>query len=135
VPRGIDWSGRYPRPLLDKLGVKKGARVTLLALDDAAFGRRLAERTPDISARTRQKSDLIFFGVRSRADLGRLAALRKTLNPGGAIWVVRVKGEAAAVKETDVITAAKAAALVDIKVVSFSESQSALKLVIPVAWR
>jgi hypothetical protein len=38
-------------------------------------------------------------------------------------------------KETDVIAAARDAGLVDIKVVKFSETHSALKLVIPLSRR
>ena len=41
------------------------------------------------------------WSVRYPGPLGRLAALRKTLQPAGAIWAVRVKGEAAVVKETE----------------------------------
>ena len=39
------------------------------------------------------------------------------------------------IRESDVMAAAKAAGLVDIKNASFSETHSALKLVVPVAKR
>src|SRR5258708_1032440 len=125
---------RYPRPLLDKLGVKPGLRVALVRLDDASFRRQLGERGGDVSERPRKDMDLIFFGARVTRDLLRLASLKRYLKPSGAIWVVRPKGRPA-FKETDVIAAAKAAGLVDIKVVSFSETSSALKLVIPLHLR
>ncbi len=131
----VDWSVRYPRPLLDKLGVKDGARVSLIAVPDPGFAKRLAERTEDVSTRPRKDSDLIFYGVESPRDLDRLDALRPNLKPAGAIWVLRVKGDAAVVKETNVIAAAKRQGLVDIKVVSFSDTHSALKLVIPLHLR
>ena len=54
--------------------------------------------------------------------------------PAGAIWVVWPKGRKE-LREDDVRNAAKAQGLVDIKVMSFSETLSALKLVIPVAER
>ena len=126
---------RYPRPLLDKLGVKPDARVAVVGVDDAGFLRRLESRTGDISRRARKDSDLIFLGVRSLRDLDRLAALGETIRRSGAIWVVRIKGDGAVVKESEVMAAAKRAGLVDIKVVSFSETHSALKLVIPAARR
>ena len=126
---------RYPRPLLDKLGVKPDARVAVMGVEDAGFVRSLEERTGDISRRARKESDLIFFGVRAARDLDRLAALGEMIRPAGAVWVVRAKGDGAVVKESDVMAAAKRAGLVDIKVVSFSQSHSALKLVIPVAHR
>jgi hypothetical protein len=95
----------------------------------------LSERTTDVSPRARKDSDLVFYGVTRPADLDRLDALRKTIKPAGMIWVVRLKGDGATVKETDIIIAAKAQGLVDVKVVSLSETQSALKLVIPLARR
>jgi len=128
-------SPRYPSPLLDKLGVKPGVRVALVSVSDADFRGQLAERTADVSTRARKDCDLIFFGAGNLKALDRLATLRRSIKPAGAIWVVRVKGDAAVIKETDIITAAKRQGLVDIKVVSFSETHSALKLVIPVAMR
>jgi hypothetical protein len=49
--------------------------------------------------------------------------------------VVSHKGRAATLRDVEVIAAAKAAGLVDNKVVAFSPSQTALRLVIPVAAR
>jgi hypothetical protein len=135
VKTATDWSIRYPRPLLDKLGVRPAARVTVMRIEDQGFLQRLAERTTDVSPRVRKNSDLILYGARAPKDLGRLAALRQTIKPAGAIWVVRAKGDKAAIRETDIIAAAKSQGLVDVKVVSFSETHSALKLVIPVALR
>jgi hypothetical protein len=45
------------------------------------------------------------------------------------------KGKAATLRDVDVIEAAKAVGLVDNKVVSFSPTHTALRLVIPVARR
>ena len=123
------------RPLLDKLGVKPDARVTIIGVEDDGFQKLLRERTGDISPRTRKDCDLVFYAANSLRDLDRLERLRGTIKPAGAIWVVRLKGEAAVIKETDIIAAAKTQGLVDIKVVSFSETHSALKLVIPVNQR
>ncbi len=53
----------------------------------------------------------------------------------GAIWVVSRKGKAATLRDVDVIEAAKDARLVDNKVCSFSDTHTALRLVIPVALR
>jgi hypothetical protein len=52
----------------------------------------------------------------------------------GAIWVIRPKG-VKTITEADVMTAGKAAGLVDTKVVRFSDSHTAEKLVIPLARR
>jgi hypothetical protein len=66
------------------------------------------------------------------SELPQLARLKTYLVSNGAIWVVSLKGKAAKIKDVDVIAAAKAAGLVDNKVVSFSETHTALRLVIPV---
>lgn len=125
----------YATPLLDKLGVRQGARVCLLGIDDRDFLRGLRGRTSDISAQPRNASDLIFFAADSAAGLARLARLEPYLKRDGALWVVSRKGKAATVRDVEVIAAAKAAGLVDNKVVSFSETHTALRLVIPRARR
>jgi len=56
------------------------------------------------------------------------------LAPTGALWIVRPKGTAA-ISDADVIAAGKIAGLVDVKVVRFSDTHSAEKLVIPLAKR
>ena len=61
--------------------------------------------------------------------------MKKSLQPAGAIWVLRAKGAAASVSESAVMAAGKAAGLVDTKVVAFSETHTAERLVIPVARR
>src|SRR5690349_17294840 len=74
-------SPRYPSPLLDKLGVKPGARVALVAVPDADFRSQLAERTADVSTRARADCDLIFFGAGNLKALERLASLRRSIKP------------------------------------------------------
>ena len=127
---------RNPRSLLDKLGVKPGMRVAVVGIADETFLDQLAERTDDLSRRTPKKhTDIIFFGANEVGDLARLAKLRASLTPAGAIWVVHTKGKGAAFKDTDVFAAAKRAGLVDVKVASFSATHTAEKLVVPIAKR
>jgi hypothetical protein len=124
------------RPLLDKLGVKPFHRVSVIGVDDDVFWAQLIDRAADtVKGRLRQESDLIFFAAGSLPELQHLARLKSYLVSNGAIWVVSPKGKAAKIKDVDVIAAAKAAGLVDNKVVSFSETHTALRLVIPVAQR
>jgi hypothetical protein len=132
------WAKRIKNPpgRLDKLGVKPGAKVSLVGEVEAAFVSELEGRTEDLSqGRPRAASDLIFFAAEAPADLDRLASLRKSLQPAGAIWVLRRKGPEARVSEAAVMAAGKAAGLVDTKVVSFSDTHTAERLVIPVAKR
>lgn len=124
---------RNPRSLLDKLGVKAEMRVAVIGIDDVSFLEQLAERTADISRRTPKKdTDLIFFAANELTDLARLEKLRAHLTPAGAIWVVHTKGKSAPFKDVDVFASAKRAGLVDVKVVSFSATHTAEKLVVPV---
>ncbi|MEO7761191.1 MAG: hypothetical protein ABIS68_04675 [Casimicrobiaceae bacterium] len=51
------------------------------------------------------------------------------------MWVVSKKGKDRSINDTDVIGAAKRAGLVDNKVVSFSSTHTALRLVVPLALR
>ena len=126
---------RYPRSLLDKLGVKAGARVAVVGSFPDGFLRDLAGRTDDVATgRPRKDSDLVFAAMANRKDLARLPTLRRALKPEGGIWVVWPKGQKA-FREDDVRAAGPGAGLVDVKVVSFSDTLSGLKMVIPVAHR
>lgn len=126
----------YTTPLLDKLGVKPGSRVAILAVDDEDFRALLADRTDDVTyGRPKRDTDLIFLAADSVDELGPIGALQESLRPNGAIWVVSRKGKAATLRDVAVIDAAKAVGLVDNKVVSFSPTHTALRLVIPLARR
>ncbi|HEV8488483.1 MAG TPA: hypothetical protein VGQ58_01705 [Candidatus Limnocylindrales bacterium] len=126
----------YATPLLDKLGVKPGARVAIVGVPDADFRALLADRTTDVTdGWPRPDTDLIFLAADSIDELLRIGPLQESLVPNGAIWVVSRKGKAATLRDVEVIKAAKAVGLVDNKVVSFSPTHTALRLVIPVARR
>jgi len=126
---------RYPRGLLDKLGVKPGARVAVVGDLPGDFLKDLGGRTDDVTrGRPKKDTDLVFVAMAEPKDLGRLAALRAAIKPGGGIWVVWPKGRRA-FREDDVRAAGPGAGLVDVKVVSFSDTLSGLKMVIPVAQR
>lgn len=124
------------RPLMDKLGVKPDSKVTLIGIDDETFWQQLVDRTDDaVKSRLRHDTDLIFYAADSLDQLFELGRLKTYLKPNGAIWVVSLKGKAARIKDLDVIAAARAAGLVDNKVVSFSTTHTSLRLVIPVEQR
>ena len=126
----------YTTPRLDKLGIRPGMRVALVDLDDPAFEAELRERTHDITrGDPRPETAVILFAADTEEALGRLPALRARLVANGAIWVVSHKGRLATVRDVDVMTAGRAAGLVDNKVASFDETRTSLRLVIPVALR
>jgi hypothetical protein len=130
-PEASKWAEkiRNPKSVLDKLGIKPGQVISLTGtLDPSFLGDHPWSRTLAPS------SDIIFLGASSRDELTRLVELRKSLASNGAIWVIRPKG-VSAITEGDVMAAGKAAGLVDVKVVRFSDSHTAEKLVIPVSAR
>jgi hypothetical protein len=131
------WAERITNPpsRLDKLGIKRGMTVVVVGMRDEPFqreiedrGARVASRAPDATA------DAIFYGANTHAALDRLPSLRRALKPAGALWVVRPKGRAE-ITEAGTMAAGTRAGLVDVKVVSFSNSHTAEKFVIPVAQR
>ena len=124
------------RPLLDKLGVKVFHRISVIGVGDETFWAQLIDRAADsVKGRLRKDSDLIFFAADSLSELQHLSRLKTYLVSNGGIWVVSLKGKAAKIKDVDVIAAAKAAGLVDNKVVAFSATHTSLRLVIPVRQR
>jgi hypothetical protein len=128
----------YTRPLIDKLGVKPGMRIAIVGpVDpDGALQGLLEERTDDVTVGSpAADTDLVFVAADSHAELSQLGDLRRRIRQNGAIWVVSLKGRAATIRDVEVMAAAKANDLVDNKVVSFSATHTALRLVIPVALR
>lgn len=124
------------RPLVEKLGIRPGARVAIVGLPDEALRSMLRQRGADfVEGDPPSGTELIFLAADVHEQLKRLAALRQRLKPDGAIWVVSRKGKAATLRDIDVIAAAVANGLVDNKVVSFSPTHTALRLVIPRARR
>jgi hypothetical protein len=125
----VDYSHRS---LLDKLGVKEGTRLAVLDVDDEGFESELAERR--VKAVGRAPADIVVWAVDEPADLARLPTLIDWIRPAGALWAVWAKGRKE-LNENHVREAALDAGLVDVKVVRFSATHSALKLVVPKARR
>src|SRR5262249_16691837 len=125
---------RNPRGRLEKLGVKTGMAVMLVGDFEPEFPAEIA--AAGVSAPVAEAPiDLVFFAADDFPDLACLPDLRRLLAPAGAIWVVSPTGKGAALKDTDVMAAARECGLVDTKVVAFSPTHTALRLSIPKASR
>jgi hypothetical protein len=123
------------RSRVEKLGVKKGADVLLLGIeDDAAFLKELRGAGAAIRTSGVQQADLIFAVFRRREDLRRLPPLVPRMKAAGALWTLRPKGSKD-LTESEMMRAGQDAGLVDVKVVSFSDVLTAEKFVVPVASR
>ena len=124
------------KPRAAKLGLRPGARVAILGVDDPDLPGELALFTGDVTnGLPGASTDLVFLAADAPADLAVLPELRACLRPDGAVWVVSRKGRAATLRDVEVMAAARSAGLVDNKVVAFSGTHTALRLVIPRAAR
>jgi hypothetical protein len=136
-PAAAKWAARITNPpsRLDKLGVKAGLTVVAIDIDDDRFLKEMMQRSATVLTDARKgEADLVFFGAENRKALGKLAGFTSLIKSNGAFWVIRPKGKTV-ITESDVMAAGKKAGLVDVKVVSFSETHTAEKFVIPVAKR
>ena len=122
------------RPLLDKLGVKAGMRIALVAFEDAPFASDLAARGAAV-VEPEAGLDMLFFRVDQPAELHRIGELRRLIHDAGAIWVLRTKGSGLTVRDVDVIEAGRVFDLVDNKIASFSDTLAAMRLVVPLNQR
>ena len=126
---------QHPPSRLDKLGARPEWRVSAIGVADEPFLKELERIVAHLSiGRVTKGSDAIFFGVSREAELARLEKLKASLEPNGALWIIRPKGRPE-ISERATMAAGKAAGLVDVKVVSFSATHTAEKFVIPVSAR
>ena len=121
----------HPKSTVDKLGIKASATISALnlpgdptMLDAEKSVAAFADRTP------LQNSDMIFFGATTASDLAAIKKFVPSLAAGGALWIVYPKSRKE-IAEIQVLDAGRAAGLVDIKVVSYSATHTALKFVRP----
>jgi hypothetical protein len=131
------WADRITNPptRLAKLGIKPGMRILLVGRIDATFVEELQAAGGTILGRAASApADVIFFALEQKESLDDLKVLSSRIVPSGAIWTLREKGRRE-VTEADTMAGGKRAGLVDVKVVSFSDTLTAEKFVIPVAKR
>ncbi len=125
----------HPKTTAEKLGIKPGLVILAVGMADGDFVQDLRAKAGKFSnSKPLRNCDLVFFGVQSPAELVRIKKLVPLLSSAGALWIVYPKG-GQAIQQQQVFGAGKAAGLVDVKVVSFSASHTALKFVRPKAKR
>jgi hypothetical protein len=132
-PQAAKWREKIvnPKSLLDKLGVKSGQTVSLVGTFPADFRKSLQEMGAGVgNEKTAKDSTCIFFAANKKQDLSRLPSVAKSVHGATALWLVYPKGQTM-ITEADVRSSGLRAGLVDIKVVSFSATHTALKFVLP----
>ncbi|MBI4543721.1 MAG: DUF3052 family protein [Gemmatimonadetes bacterium] len=157
-PLADKWAHRilHPKSLIDKLDIKPVAAALVIDIPDEEFWQQLRAEKPQVTvtsvdtiaralagpaAPARIPSvpqdapfDMVLFRAETREELAHLPHLRRCVKPNGAVWVVTPRGKPE-VRDVEVIAAARDAGLVDVKVVRFSGTHTALKLVVPVKQR
>ncbi len=121
----------HPKSTAQKLGIKPGLAISALHLTGDPTMQDASRTAATFSdAKPIKASDMIFFGATTTSDLLDLPKLIPSLAVTGTLWIVYPKGRKA-ITELQVLIAGRAARLVDIKVVSYSATHTALKLVRP----
>jgi hypothetical protein len=135
-PKAEKWRDRIanPKSLLDKLGVKPGDAVWLQGSFSADFLADLKQRGALVSRGKSPAPSWIFLAADSLADLANVKSAARTLRTSAALWIIYPKGQKS-ITEHDVRGSGLRAGLTDVKVASFSPTQTALKFVIPIANR
>ena len=105
-------------------------KVALAHFESADFVNLLRERTTDlVRGKPKTRCDMVIMGANSKPDLELLREVKTWIEPNGAIWVIRPKGPASPLRDTDLIDAGLAAGLVDNKIASFSDTHGAMRFV------
>lgn len=120
-----------PKTVIEKLGVVPGLKVAIVGRFETAFRTQIMNALgvkPGV--RAVPGCDLVFYLLVHENDVEKFPELVPAIAPDGGIWAVYPRGRKDLSEDT-VRTAARAAGLVDIKVVRISEKHGALKLVIP----
>lgn len=125
----------HPKSRIEKLGVKSGAKVSVIGKFDAEFLHEILALAKSITkGRAARDSDHIFFAANRKNDFSSLSKITKALSGAAALWIVYPKGQKH-ITENDVFSAGRKSGLKDVKVVGFSPTHTALKFVIPLSRR
>lgn len=127
-------TGYSATPLVKKLGIKEGARVTLVT-PPRGFRRELGRLPAKVTLlpSTGAEVDVILLFVKSEAELGRhLQGLAANITPAGMLWVAWPKKSAGVATDLSfgvVQGHGLRAGLVDTKVCAVNEVWSGLRFV------
>jgi hypothetical protein len=128
------WADRILNPASRsaKIGVRPNWRVAVIGSVDVDFIDELRAAGATLTVgRVIKNADAVFVVISRPSDFERVAVAKSSIKPTGAVWLIRPQGSLD-VPESAVMAAGKAVGLVDVKVVGFSATHSALKFVIPV---
>lgn len=116
-----------PPGRLDKLGIKP---ETTLCLEGGPFELAFTRETEGNPSTGIDEADLIFVAAPSKDVLSNVAAISKRMRRDASFWIIYPKGKTE-IRENDVLQAGRAAGLKDVKVMRFSQTETASKFVVP----
>lgn len=125
------------RDVTDKLGIQAGVAVRVIGRGDAELLARVRAKAGCPLIDARKRADVILYWPRTAEEIApTLHELREAIQPAGGIWVITAKRDRtsasgmAYLKQDEVIPFGLAAGLVDNKICSLSQNESAVRLVI-----
>jgi len=121
------------RDVTDKLGLKPGHVVRVVGKGDKELLERVRVKTGRALSRSaKTPADVILYWPRSADEIvPTLMELKKDIRPNGGIWAITVKnGFDGYIKQDSLIPMGAAAGLVDNKICSLSDRESAMRFVI-----
>lgn len=143
-PKAEVWRERIknPKALVEKLGLSETKKVCVVGKLDADLRADIEASGAKVAKTARGKDfDVVFVAANVKKDLEKLPAIKETIVPDGAIWIVYPKATASGVKvdpeltERAVLTAGRTLTLTDNKQVKINDDLTAVRFVIPVAYR
>ena len=131
-------AARYAaKDVVDKLGVTPGSAVLATgAKRDAGLVARARKKAGRPFARASEKADVVLYWPATATEITReLDVLRKRITESAGIWVISAKRDHERAGRpylgNDVIGLGLAAGLVDNKICSISDTDTAMRFVIP----
>jgi hypothetical protein len=125
------------RDVTDKLGIQPGQSIRVVGRGDRALLARVRVRTGRRTIAPGALADIVFYWPKTRGEITpTLRELRRAIQPAGGIWVITAKRNCtsasgmAYLSQDALIPFGLDAGLVDNKICSISDNESAMRFVI-----
>jgi ligand-binding sensor domain-containing protein len=120
------------RDVTDKLGLKPDHRVRLIGTGDSAFLKKVRQKTGKRFVSDAATADVILYYPKTVLEIvPTLTELKTQIESNGGIWIITIKkGFEGYIKQDDLIPMGAQAGLVDNKICSISDKESAMRFVI-----
>jgi hypothetical protein len=143
-PKAAAWREKIknPKAVVEKLGLDASKKDCVVGKLDPELRADVDLSGAKVAKTARGKDfDVVFIAAYAKKDLEKVASAKESIVDDGAIWIVYPKGTATGVKldpeltERAVLTAGRTLTMTDNKVVKINEDLTAVRFVIPVAYR